>query len=277
MLNEISSISTSVLAISASQARPVETNAVSRSADITTNANTHGNRISQIDSSAQARLHVAGNLDVLNTALAGLSAVAQDIRTQSDQLQQLQSTLTSARDALEGFVKIYPPLPVDAPERVERLQAYAGYRKIVAQLTLTPIDPTWPPQTRINELPTSSTPDFTLTLASGDQVALPGKLNLPEQTVLPALPELGNYAEDAEVAEAVSELDTLISQVDEAGQALEGRFAEALGSIRLLGAAQPMTAGEQAIEAAQRLREQLADLTEGLISRQPVSTPLLSV
>lgn len=234
---------------------------------------------------SEARLQVAGNLDNLRTALESLGTAARDVRAHGEQLQQLEQHLNGARGALVGFVKIYPPLPLDSDERVQRLQSYSGYRQLVAALTLNPSEAQWPPvfqggASAQDGSPSVAGPDnrgagLTLSLAGGEQVQLPSQLQLPGEMVVPALPELGERASDEAVVVAVGQLDTFIAQVSQARQEHAEGFDQALAAIRLAGESLPIEVGQQAAEAAQRLRDQLAQIGGSLGSVPSDNTPLL--
>ena len=270
MLNELSGIATG--AASSSRA---DTATVIVNQRLPLQNSSDASQVTKAGALVETHLRKASSLNDLRTALDGLGAVARDIRAQDAQLGQLSQSLSDAKSALSTILKIYPPLPLESLERAQHLEAYSSYRKIVEDLTLNSIEAQWPPVFQSgNATQEPGQADLKLKFSGGDQLQLPGQIILPGETALPPLPDLGPSTPDGVVADASNQLDALITQVSNARQQTADSFAAALKSIRLAGESLPVMNGQDAAEAAQRLRDLLAQAGISLLTDPPSDAPL---
>lgn len=92
------------------------------------------------DKQASAATQVAGayaqaraRQDVLNKA----ADVVREVAATAEKADQL---LGGMEEALGGVVKMYPPYPVDNPERISMLNSFGGLRRQIDALTFPPPD-----------------------------------------------------------------------------------------------------------------------------------------
>jgi hypothetical protein len=80
---------------------------------------------------AGAYAQLRGRQDVLNQA----ASVVREVGNTADKADQL---LTKMEESLGQVVKMYPPYPVDNPERVTLLNSFGGLRRQIDALTFPP-------------------------------------------------------------------------------------------------------------------------------------------
>lgn len=174
----------------------------------------------------------------------------------SQALGGIQTHLGEIRDTLESITKkLYPPYPIDSPERIALLNKVSSLRKQIDALTYPPQDK-WQGQ------------------LIGDPAKLPGAgdIKLPElqgntPTIIKAvpaytgpggldLPELPSQASDAAVAQGLARVEDAHRYVKDARTALYQETARFFGQVD----------EAQAINGSQYGRTQLANTTKGLIN-----------
>jgi len=76
--------------------------------------------------------HIQFNkLEASNTAYQD---IARDIRKVNQSMQTIEANLHHMRAALETIVKIYPPYPPGASERIDALRQFSALRKMIDQI-----------------------------------------------------------------------------------------------------------------------------------------------
>jgi hypothetical protein len=67
-----------------------------------------------------------------------INSLAKSQRFYQGQLQQMDDSIERIKTQLEKILKQFPPYPPGSEDRMRALRAYAGYRKLIDQLTIPP-------------------------------------------------------------------------------------------------------------------------------------------
>lgn len=177
------------------------------------------------------------------------------LRYTSQALGEVQNLLGETRDALEGITKkLYPPYPINSPERIALLNKVTSLRQQIDALTYPPDpsqakligDPAKLPGAGDINLP-GSKGDASIVIKAVPAYTGPGGLDLPD---LPA------QASDAAVAEGLARVEDAQRYVNEARVGLYQETAKIFGRID----------EAQAANSSQEGRAQLAGGSKGLIN-----------
>lgn len=178
------------------------------------------------------------------------------LRYTNQSLGEVENLLGETRDALEGITKkLYPPYPINSPERIALLNKVTSLRHQIDALTFPPTDQ-WQVKLIGDPAKISGAGDIKLPGAQGDApivvkavpaYAGPGGLNLPD---------LPPQASDAAVAHGLARVEEAQRYVKEARASLYQQTAKIFDRID----------EAQAADSSQDGRAQLAGGSKGLIN-----------
>jgi hypothetical protein len=94
--------------------------------------------VASSDKLASTSAHVAGTYAQLRGRQEILNQAASVVREVGNTVEKADQLLTKMEDELGKVVKMYPPYPVDNPERVSLLNNFGGLRKQIDALTFPP-------------------------------------------------------------------------------------------------------------------------------------------
>lgn len=92
------------------------------------------------DKQAVISTQVAGTYAQLRARQEGLNQAASVVREVGDTVEQSGELLGKVEKNLGEIVKMYPPYPIDSPQRVSLLNDISGLRKQIEALTFPPSD-----------------------------------------------------------------------------------------------------------------------------------------
>lgn len=178
------------------------------------------------------------------------------LRYTNQSLGEAQKLLGDTRDALEGIAKkLYPPYPINSPERIALLNKVTSLRQQIDALTYPPTDqwqaklvgdPARIPGAGDIQLP-GSQGGAPIVIKSVPAYSGPGGLNLPD---------LPPQASDAAVAEGLARVNDAHQYVKDARASLYQQTANIFDRID----------EAQAADSSQNGRAQLAGGSKGLIN-----------
>jgi hypothetical protein len=87
---------------------------------------------------ASPTAEVAGAFAQLRTRQEGLNQVASTVRELDRTVDRAGDLLGAMQEDLAAIVKMYPPYPLDNPERVSLLNSFGGLRRQIDALTFPP-------------------------------------------------------------------------------------------------------------------------------------------
>ncbi len=90
------------------------------------------------DKQTTAATQVAGAFAQVRARQDVLNKAADVVREVSATAEKADQLLGGMEDALGGVVKMYPPYPVDNPERISLLNSFGGLRRQIDALTFPP-------------------------------------------------------------------------------------------------------------------------------------------
>jgi hypothetical protein len=160
---------------------------------------TRDDRVS-VSGSAQ----VAGSFAQLRVGQDALNKSASVVRQFGDAVENAGQLLGKAEDKLGQIVKMYPPYPIDSPERVLLLNDLGGLRKQIDALT-------FPPPVAVEELG-QLLGDWK---GNGSIGGVPDAVKLSKDRLW-GIPELdSSKASDAEVSNVLNQVKALKSSLDD--------------------------------------------------------------
>lgn len=181
--------------------------------------------------------------------------VGATLRYTNQALGAVQARLGEMHSALEGIVKLYPPYPVDSPERIALINKFGALRKQIDDLTYPP-ENKWLGRLIGDPAKLPGAGDVALPAVQGEAAiaikAVPayagiGGLNLPN---------LPPQASDAEVAAGLARVEDAQHYVKQARASLYQETGKIFGRID----------EAQAANSSQDGRAQLAGGSQGLIN-----------
>ncbi len=92
------------------------------------------------DKQAQVSTQVAGAYAQLRVRQDALNQAASVVREVGDTVEQSDKLLGKIENNLGEIVKMYPPYPIDSPQRVSLLNDISGLRKQIEALTFPPLE-----------------------------------------------------------------------------------------------------------------------------------------
>ncbi len=81
---------------------------------------------------------VTGAYGQLRTRQEALNQAASVVRAVDDTVEKADELLSGMESELGAVVKMYPPYPIDNPERISMLNSFAGLRRQIDALTFPP-------------------------------------------------------------------------------------------------------------------------------------------
>ena len=178
------------------------------------------------------------------------------LRYTNQTLGEVQTQLGEMRDALEGITKkLYPPYPINSPERIALLNKVTSLRKQIDALTFPPEDK-WLGHLVGDPTKIPGVGDITLPAAQGD---LPVVIKArPAYSGVGGLdlPDLPPQASDAAVAEGLARVEDAHRYVKDARASLYQETAKLFDKA----------SETEAINGSLDGREQLTQTTKGLIN-----------
>ena len=64
--------------------------------------------------------------------------IAQKKRTYDNKINEVEDYVARMKAQLERIIKNFPPFPAGSEERIQLLRGFAGFRKLIDQLTIPP-------------------------------------------------------------------------------------------------------------------------------------------
>lgn len=110
------------------------TSVAPRAAEVATGAKAAESRNVPVSSATQ----VAGAYGQLRTRQEALNQAASVVRAVGDTVEKADELLSGMEVELGAVVKMYPPYPVDNPERISMLNSFSGLRRQIDALTFPP-------------------------------------------------------------------------------------------------------------------------------------------
>ncbi len=191
------------------------------------------------------------------------SQVGAVLRYSNQALGEIQARLGVMHDALEGIVKkLYPPYPINSPERIALLNKVTSLRKQIDALTYPPKDqwqgqligdPAKLPGAGDIKLPGSPSDGAATVIKAVPAYAGPGGLDLPN---------LSPQASDAAVAAGLARVEDAQRYVKDARASLYQETAKLFGQ----------TGETQAVNSGQDGRTQLANTSQGILNSDSART-----
>jgi hypothetical protein len=136
-------------------------------------------------------------------------AVAANIRTTDQTMEQVGATVDAMKKDLEVIVKNYPPYPPGSEERVKRLKSYAGLRAMINRLTVPPDEST---QKNAGSKSTDAQPthQYTFMIGADGRIRTVPKDDVKIGAAGLPIPELSPPAasDDQAIGQALQQLDT---------------------------------------------------------------------
>ena len=187
-------------------------------------------------------------------------AVAADIRTTDQTMEQVGTTVGAMKKDLEVIVKNYPPFPSGSEERVKRLRSYAGLRAMIDRLTVPP-DANAQKDARSKSTDAQPSHNYTFVIGSDgkirtvstDEVKI-GAAGLPIPELTP--PEA---VDDHAIGQALQQLDTAGATIQARRDALRGQ------TLAPDGLTQDQSMGDRAAEGVSfQIRQDLSTQPVGI-------------
>lgn len=164
----------------------------------TTEAGVRDKQTSSATQVAGAYAQLRARQDVLNKA-------ADVVRNVGATVEKADQLLNGMEEALGGVVKMYPPYPVDNPERVTLLNSFGGLRRQIDALT-------FPPPETLDSVSKLLVPqDGTAGKAGEEEKKAAFSLIKEPMWDIPTLDSLS--ASDEEVSKALDQVDALKSRL----------------------------------------------------------------
>lgn len=158
--------------------------------------------------SVSGSAQVADSFAQLRVGQDSLNKTATVVRQLGDAVENAGQLLGKAEDKLGQIVKMYPPYPIDSPERVLLLNDLGGLRKQIDALT-------FPPPEAVNEIGqlVGDRKEVGSSEGNGSLVSDAVKLLKDRLWDIPALDS--SIASDAEVSNVLSQVKALKSSIDD--------------------------------------------------------------
>lgn len=90
------------------------------------------------DKQASSAAQVAGAFALLRTRQEALNQAAVTVREVGKTAEEAGQLLSKMEEDLTAVVKMYPPYPLDNPERIDLLNSFGGLRRQIDALTFPP-------------------------------------------------------------------------------------------------------------------------------------------
>jgi hypothetical protein len=146
-----------------------------------------------------------------------LNQTAIGIRSDDVRMAQISEGLARMKNYLIYTIKVYPPYPIDDPQRAKFLRSFNGIRQQIEKLTIPP-DSKW--FGRIpGDVQTSSEP-----ISTGRSIATTAHVQGPPPAA--TIPQLPDTATDSEIQTTLDKVDQVITTVSAKRQALSQRAGE---------------------------------------------------
>lgn len=196
-------------------------------------------RAKQEVSSAQ----VAGSFAQLRVRQDGLNKAASVVKEVGKVVEQSSQLLDKIESKLGEIVKMYPPYPIDSPQRIELLNNIGGLRKQIDSLT-------FPPPDAVKEAGRLLGAKTDETDKNGDAVFTTGALAAINDRMwdIPALDPL--TASDADVTKLLEQVKAKITSLEELQS---GMWQDVISFVKEADSL-------EAQNEAAGVREQIADL-----------------
>lgn len=89
------------------------------------------------DKQASSAAQVAGAFALLRTRQEALNQAAATVREVGKTVEEAGQLLGKMEEDLTAVVKMYPPYPLDNPERIDLLNSFGGLRRQIDALTFS--------------------------------------------------------------------------------------------------------------------------------------------
>ncbi len=193
------------------------------------------------DKQAVASTQVAGAYAQLRVRQDALNQAASVVREVSDTVEQSDKLLGKVEENLGEIVKMYPPYPIDSPQRISLLNDISGLRKQIEALT-------FPPSDTVDAVGRLLGKQADATDTAGDTATNLDTLEVLKEQMwdIPALDPLA--ASDAEVSKALDQVKAMKSSLEDLK---DGMWNDVVSFVEQAQSPEAQAAG---------VREQLADL-----------------
>jgi len=159
------------------------------------------------DKQASSAAQVAGAFALLRTRQEALNQAAATVREVGKTAEEAGKLLGKMEEDLTAVVKMYPPYPLDNPERIDLLNSFGGLRRQVDALTFPP------PAELATVDQVLEDPQEESTALSGKPESLAATLDREPMWDIPFLDALA--ASDDEVSKALEHVKSMQGFVEE--------------------------------------------------------------